>query len=153
MLKNLTHSKTSYNQNRNALENSKNIDHKSSAFLITSKLFYSAREGEHIINELDRIDKNELEEKLELEIELFRQRFGTTINKDYFEQLNMALEFYKNNLGKGNNPDDILIYHQFLTIFKLTSLALRVVVRLEIPIDSILRDLKDHTNFFNNLKH
>lgn len=166
LLKNLTKSSTSYSQNQKSLEESKGISYNQTAFALTNKLFYSTREGEHNLRDLESQDDED--EKLLLEAVLFRRNFGSLssinnpnlsssgcslfINKDYFLQISQGMEFYNNSIGKGKNTEDLLVYYQFLSLFRLTFLALKISIKLNFSIDTILMEEEENERFFKNLQ-
>jgi hypothetical protein len=71
---------------------------------------------------------------------------------NFFVQITKLLEHYKNIIGKGNNPEDALIYYQFFAVFKLTSCAMNAVVRLKLSFDNIIQNKDKCASFFKNLK-
>jgi hypothetical protein len=72
---------------------------------------------------------------------------------NFFVQITNLLEHYKNIIGKGNNPEDSLIYYQFFAVFKLTSCAVNAVVRLKLSFDNIIQNKGECALFFKNLDH
>lgn len=152
MLKGLSKNNTSHKISLEVQKQTKPINHTFASFSLLKKIFDGWKSFDISVKEYDNVDKNNTAEKFKHEKKFFRYPFCTSMSYQFFLQISDSLDFYQKIVGKGNNIEDVLIYYQFFSVFKLASCALDAVVKLKLSFNDIIQDKTHNFLFFVNLK-
>ena len=110
------------------LRGSNNESPQDSLYVIMYSLSQGCDNIDGVLNEMDKLYPNMVEEKLNLQCNLFRSQNAITISDTFMRELLKSLEIYASFHKMDHSNDNVLEHYQFLWLLKLVN---RFVISLD----------------------